>query len=119
MPVIDFHIHVGDLKEMQPWVQNYFQNYAKVSGVEEVVGKDGRMDPGALVSLLNRNGVDYAVILAELSPITTGITSNEFVSDFCRGHKELIPFASVNPFLNTHAGEEVERCTKELGMKGI
>jgi predicted TIM-barrel fold metal-dependent hydrolase len=119
MPIIDFHIHVGDLKEMKPWVQDYFQNYGKVSGVEEVVGKDGQMDPGALVSLLNRNGVDYAVILAELSPITTGITSNEFVSDFCRGHKELIPFASVNPFLNTHVGEELERCVKELGMKGI
>jgi predicted TIM-barrel fold metal-dependent hydrolase len=119
MPVIDFHIHVGDLKEMKPWVQDYFQNYGKVSGVEEVVGKDSRMDPQALVSLLNRNGVDYAVILAELSPITTGMTSNEFVSDFCRGHKELIPFASVNPFLHTHVGEELERCAKELGMKGI
>jgi len=119
MPVIDFHIHVGDLKEMKPWVQDYFQNYGKGSGVEEVIDKDGRMDPGALVSLLKGNGVDYAVILAELSPITTGITSNEFVSDFCRGHKELIPFASVNPFLNTHVAEELERCVKELGMKGI
>jgi predicted TIM-barrel fold metal-dependent hydrolase len=119
MPVIDFHLHIGDPAQMKPWVITYFQNYGKGSGAEEVIGKDGRMDPSALVEMLRANGVDYAVILAELSPITTGIISNEQVAEFCKGRKELIPFANLNPYLSTRLGEELERCIHELGMKGI
>lgn len=119
MPVIDFHVHIGDPGGQKPWVIAYFENYGKGSGAEEVVGKDGRMDPSALVDLLSGNGVDFAVILAELSPITTGITSNEQVADFCQGRKELIPFANLNPYFTTRLGEELERCVHELGMKGI
>jgi len=119
MPVIDFHLHIGDPAQMKPWVITYFQNYAKGSGAEEVIGKDGRMDPSALVEMLRANGVDYAVILAELSPITTGIISNEQVAEFCKGRKELIPFANLNPYLSTRLGEKLERCIHELGMKGI
>jgi len=119
MPVIDFHLHIGDPAQMKPWVITYFQNYGKGSGAEEVIGKDGRMDPSALVEMLRANGVDYAVILAELSPITTGITSNEQVAEFCKGRKELIPFANLNPYLSTRLGEKLERCIHELGMKGI
>lgn len=119
MPVIDFHVHIGDPGQMKPWVITYFQNYGKGSGAEEVIGKDGRMDPSALVEMMRKNGVDYAVILAELSPITTGIISNEHVAEFCKGRKELIPFANLNPYLSTRLGEELERCVHELGMKGI
>jgi uncharacterized protein len=119
MPVIDFHVHIGDPQEMKPWVVTYFQNFGKGSGAEGVIGKDGRMDPDFLVELLKRNGVDYAVILAELSPITTGTTSNEYVSEFCRGRRELIPFANLNPFLSTRLGDELARCVWDLGMKGM
>jgi predicted TIM-barrel fold metal-dependent hydrolase len=119
MPDIDFHVHIGDPGQMKPWVITYFQNYGKGSGAEEVIGKDGRMDPSALVEMMRKNGVDYAVILAELSPITTGIISNEHVAEFCKGRKELIPFANLNPYLSTRLGEELERCVHELGMKGI
>lgn len=119
MPVIDFHVHIGNLEDMKPWVKEFFQNYGQGSGAEKVVDKDGRMDPSALVDLLHENGVDYAVILAELSPITTGIVSNEFVANFCKGKKELIPFANLNPYLSTRLGEELERCVNDLGMKGV
>lgn len=119
MPVIDFHVHVGNPQDMKPWVIKFFQNYGKGSGAEEVVGQDGKMDPSALVEMLHKNGVDYAVILAELSPITTGMVSNEFVAEFCKGKKELIPFANLNPYLCSRLGEELERCVNELGMRGI
>jgi len=119
MPVIDFHIHIGDAGGMKPWVTSFFQNYGKGSGAEEVIGKDGRMDPAALVGMLRKNGVDYAVILAELSPITTGMTSNEDVAEFCKSRKELIPFANLNPYLSSRLGEELERCVRDLGMRGI
>jgi len=119
MPVIDFHIHICNPGEVKPWVISFFENYGKGSGAEEVIGEDGRMDPSALVDMLRKNGVDYAVVLAELSPITTGIVSNEYVVEFCRGRKELIPFANLNPYLCARLGEELEKCINGLGMKGI
>jgi uncharacterized protein len=119
MPVIDFHVHIGDPQAMKPWVMTFFQNYGKGSGAEGVIGKDGRMDPNFLAEHLKRNGVDYAVVLAELSPITTGITSNEYVSEFCRGRQELIPFANLNPFLSMRLADELERYVQDLGMKGL
>jgi predicted TIM-barrel fold metal-dependent hydrolase len=119
MPVIDFHVHIGDPQAMKPWVMTFFQNYGKGSGAEGIIGKDGRMDPNLLVEHLKRNGVDYAVVLAELSPITTGITSNEYVSEFCRSRQELIPFANLNPFLSARLADELERYVQDLGMKGL
>jgi predicted TIM-barrel fold metal-dependent hydrolase len=112
-------MHVGDPSDLKPWVLAYFQSYGKGSGAERVMGKDGRMDPAALVDLMHESGVDYGVILAELSPITTGITTNERVAEFCQGRKELIPFGNLNPFFSPHLGEELERCVSDLGMKGI
>ncbi|MBI5966468.1 MAG: amidohydrolase [Deltaproteobacteria bacterium] len=119
MPVVDFHVHIGNSEEMKPWVVSYFENYGKESGAEEVADKNGRIDPCALVDLLKRNGVDYAVILAELSPITTGMVSNEQVAEFCKGRKELIPFANLNPYLSARLAEELERCVQGLAMKGV
>ena len=119
MPVVDFHIHIGSTASMKPWVVAYFQNYGKGSGAEEVINREGKTDPSALVELLKKNGVDYAVVLAELSPITTGMVSNEEVTEFCKGRRELIPFANLNPYLNARLGDELERCVHELGMRGI
>lgn len=119
MPVVDFHIHVANPEDLKPWVLKYFQDYGQGSGAEGVVGKDGRMDPGALVDLLHKNGVDFGVILAELSPITTGTTSNEYVAQFCRSRKELIPFANLNPYLTSRLGDELEKCVQDLEMRGI
>jgi len=119
MPVVDFHVHIGNSDEMKPWVVTYFQNYAQDSGAGEVMDKNGQIDPSALVDLLRRNGVDYAVILAELSPITTGMVSNERVAEFCAGRRKLIPFANLNPYLSARLDEELERCVQDLGMKGV
>jgi len=119
MPVVDFHVHIGASDQMKPWVVNYFENYGRESGAEEVTDKSGRIDPSALVDLLKRNGVDYAVILAELSPITTGMVSNDQVAEFCKGRKELIPFANLNPYLSARLEEELKRCVQDLGIKGV
>jgi len=43
-----------------------------------------------------------AVALAELSPITTGVLSNEAVAELCQEVDCLIPFCSINPFLDSH-----------------
>ena len=72
MTVIDFHLHVMDLEQLQPWTTEYLIRSS---------GRDldylGRLmtSPELLVEMLRQNGVDYAVVITEISPITTGVIS--------------------------------------------
>jgi hypothetical protein len=79
---------------------------------------------------LQQHGVDWAVALAEMNPVTTGMTPNEFVADLCaqanaqpdpaRGPRgRLLPFASLNPFLVGDLGAELERLVREGGFRGF
>ncbi|MDQ7794767.1 MAG: amidohydrolase family protein [bacterium] len=115
-PVIDFHLHpvVGDT--YHPWV---------VEWMREVAGPDledrlrALADPGAFVAFLEASGVDRGVVLAEMSPITTGTISNEDVARFCRGRDRLIPFCSLNPYLIADPAAELERLAGEFAFRGI
>lgn len=119
-PVIDFHLHVGAQGMTKEFVSSWVQGFISMgSGMEKVVDEKGALSPGLLEELLEENGVDYGVCLAELSPITTGVTDNDFVARFCRDRRKLIPFGNVNPFMVRDPREELRRCLDELGMKGI
>ncbi len=119
-PVIDFHLHVGSLDMNKSFVSEWVQGFiAMGSGLEKVATAEGEIDPHKLEMLLEENGVDYGVCLAESSPITTGITTNEYVADFCKNASRLIPFANVNPYLVTDPKEELKYCLEDLGMKGL
>ena len=116
MTVIDFHLHVMDLEQLQPWTTEYLIRSS---------GRDldylGRLmtSPELLVEMLRQNGVDYAVVITEISPITTGVISNEAVAEFCQGQKALIPFANINPSLVANPARELERYVTEMGFKGL
>ena len=77
------------------------------------------MNPDGLSHYLKEQGVDHAVILAENSPITTGIVSNEFVRDFCKGKREFIPFASVDPKMHDNPELRLRKLVSEWGFKGL
>jgi predicted TIM-barrel fold metal-dependent hydrolase len=68
---------------------------------------------------MDKYGVDYAVILAEYSPLTTGIATNEKVAEFCRGNDRLIPFCSVNPSIHSNMGQMLEDLCLNQGFKGL
>lgn len=116
MPVIDFHLHPAKYETYQPGAKGY---------LESVIGEDmeryiARMaTPEAVVDMLEESGVDYAIVLAELSPITTGMMSNEGVAEFCQASERLIPFANINPYLVASPAEELERWVKGLGFRGL
>ncbi len=119
-PVIDFHIHIGTMDMSKPFVAEWVQGFiAMGSGLEKVATEAGELDPLKLDALLEENGVDYGVCLAEYSPITTGITTNEYAAKFCQKASRLIPFANVNPYLVTNPREELRHCLDNLGMKGL
>lgn len=118
--VIDFHLHIGSKEMTKPFVWNWIEEFSKMgNSLEEVVSEKGEVDPGKLSSYLKRNGVDYGICLAEYSPITTGVVTNEYVASFCEGYSNLIPFANINPYLVTRPEEELKYCLDELGMKGL
>lgn len=119
MPVIDFHLHVAAVEDYNPWVIEWVSNKISPSREEAEAYIRRYLTPAGINQLLDENGVDYAVALAEMSPITTGVTSNDWVADFCRGNPRLIPFANINPYLVTHPADELRRCAKELGMRGL
>lgn len=113
---IDFHVHLGLYESSKPWVTEWIKRSHPV-GYEEYITRYN--DPGEFEELLSSEGVDYACVLAELSPISTGICSNEQVHDFCRGRKKLIPFCDINPYLHTDLGEELRRKVEDQGFRGV
>ena len=113
--VIDFHLHAGIYHEVHPWVTEWIKTQIEdpATFVKDVLTPEG------ITRYLRENGVDYAVALAELSPITTGMLSNEQVAELCRGTDCLIPFCNVNPFLVADLAGELARCVTEMGFRGV
>jgi len=114
MKVLDFHVHIGRKADWHPWVHELMKNGdpAQYERLDEL------MEPKALEAFLRGQGIDRAVVLADNSPITTGVVSNEFVADFCKGHDFFIPFCSIHPF-DDDLVKDTRRCIKKLGFRGI
>ena len=94
-PIIDFHFHIGHYDEYHPWVIEWM----KTATEDPEAFVSSVLTPERIARYLRENGVDYAVALAEISPITTGVLSNEAVAELCQEVDRLIPFCSINPFL--------------------
>ncbi len=88
------------------------------------------LTPEGIRRYLQEHGIDYAVALAEVCPITTGTCSNEYTIDFVnqanaipdpdngpRGR--LIPFASPNPYIDNDLAERTGELVEDLGFRGI
>jgi predicted TIM-barrel fold metal-dependent hydrolase len=113
---IDFHVHLGLYTYHHPWVTEWVKQ-VHPEGYDEYINRYS--DPAAFEDLLSAEGVDYACILAELSPVTTGMCTNEQVRDFCRGRNKLIPFCDINPYMFTDLGEELRRKVNDDGFRGL
>ena len=116
MPVIDFHLHIMDAAQLQPWTTDYLVE-SSGKGMEHLTRL--MTSPDLLLDMLHENGVDRAVVLTEISPITTGVISNEAVAEFCEGQDALTPFANINPFMVSNPAQELERCVLEMGFQGL
>jgi predicted TIM-barrel fold metal-dependent hydrolase len=114
-PVIDFHFHAGLYHEYHPWVIEWMES--EIEDPEAFVNTV--LTPEAITRYLSENGVDYAVALAEISPITTGVLSNEAVAELCQEADCLIPFCSINPFLVADLAGELERYVTDMGFGGL
>jgi predicted TIM-barrel fold metal-dependent hydrolase len=115
-PRIDFHVHLGVYHDQKPWVTEWIKKSHSV-GYEECMLRYS--DPGEFEELLSAEGIDYACVLAELSPVTTGVCTNEQVRAFCKGRKKLIPFCDINPHLFTDLGSELRHKIEVEGFRGL
>jgi uncharacterized protein len=125
--LIDFHVHVSRSEHERPWVLEFAQSQYD-GDLWPLV--DSVMTPAAIRPFLQGHGIDWAVALAEVCPVTTGVTPVEFVADLCAranalpdpaaGPKgRLIPFCSINPYETNDLAAELERLVVELGFRGI
>jgi len=115
MLVMDFHFHVAKYHMWKPWVHEYMRN-VNPKIYEDF---DAFMAPKNILKLLDNEGIDYAVLLAEIAPLTTGTVENEFIVDFCRLSERLIPFASINPVTDSNPSVTLTKLVKDYEMKGL
>ncbi|UCF09261.1 MAG: amidohydrolase [Thermoplasmata archaeon] len=113
--IIDFHVHIGKQEHWHPWVNELF------SGANPELYKDFDkiMNPDGLERYLKKQGLDHAVILAENSPVTTGVVPNTYVEEFCRRKDMFIPFASMDPRTEVHPKENLRRLVEKNGFAGL
>ncbi len=112
--VIDFHVHIGRKEHWHEWIHTY-QKEVRSEYYEKY---EQMIDPQKFALYLKEHNIEKAVILPEISPITTGIVSNEYVLEFCQGEDIFVPFCTVNPSLVSHPAKEIKKFI-EMGAKGI
>lgn len=112
--VIDFHIHAGNPSDWHPWVMEF----VSMVNPEAEAQLDMCQTQEGLLSFLDDQGVDHAVILAETSPVTTGVVSNNRVRDLCAGSDRLTPFASFHPLEVADQAGTVSQLADE-GFQGL
>jgi predicted TIM-barrel fold metal-dependent hydrolase len=112
--VLDFHIHAGNPADWHPWVMEFV---SVVNPDAEDQLKRAQTQEG-LLAFLDDQGIDHAVILAETSPVTTGVVSNARVKSLCKGSDRLTPFASFHPLEVDDLGQTVRDLAEE-GFRGL
>lgn len=116
MKIIDFHTHSVYYETMTEGYKKFLTDQGD-RNLPEFIKK--YKSPREFLNLLDENRVEYAVVMTELSPITTGMVGNDFVHEFCQASPRLIPFASINPYLVYNTALELERLVAEIGFKGL
>ncbi|MCW2658515.1 MAG: Amidohydrolase 2 [Jatrophihabitans sp.] len=108
-PLIDVHLHPARLDGLKlPW-EVWVQDFDSPA-LRELYRDDNTVDPAGFDALLEAEGVDVAVTLAEYSPKVTGTQAVEDMAALSAHNPARIKFAgNVNPHLHHPVEEEVAR----------
>ena len=113
--VIDFHIHIGDVRHYAPGVIDFFNSnnsYYRENCVDNVTS-------ASVLEYLRRQGVELAVTMAEYNPRSSGTVPKEFIADVCAGHDKLIAFAAIDFDSEVPPVEQLKYSVEKLGMRGL
>ncbi len=110
---IDFHVHFGKPHQWKPWVTQWWKrmNPEDYPLIENLTRE-------SFLSHLDKEGVEYAVILPERAPHITCDVTTEEVLEFCRGTKRLVPFSNININISSCPYRELEEHI-DKGVKGL
>ncbi|HSF82965.1 MAG TPA: amidohydrolase family protein [Anaerolineales bacterium] len=125
--IIDFHFHLSKPEHELPWVMEWIRSNFP-GDIDELV--EQVLTPAGLRQYLQANEIDWAVGLAEVSPLTTGWASNEYVGELCAAANDLAdpasgprgrlaPFASLNPYIVNDLAGELLRLVEEYQFLGL
>lgn len=111
--IIDFHVHLAAREHLNPEAEAFCDSFWRERG-----DWDALLTPEGIDAYLASEGVDYAVGLAEVSPLTTGVTTNEYLWQRFRASKRLLLFANPNPSTTRSLDDEIRRLAR-LGFRGV
>lgn len=114
-PVVDMHMHPLFPETWNPGTIEYMRS-VNPNIVEEAAAF---ADPMHLRRLLDAQGIDHAVLLAEEAPATSGMITNEEVQDYVAGIPGLHFFASINPLLEADPRQKLEILLARGPVAGI
>ncbi len=118
MRVFDCHVHVQPWEQMHPGVRAVMSgNRPDLPEIQEALS-----DPGRLLALMDREGVERAALINYVAPEVMGFdrTANDWVSRYVRSHEDrLLAVGSVHPRHEPDAGAETRRLFETLGIRMI
>jgi len=117
--VVDFHTHLFPPGAMDEAALSPLRARGLLHHMADLVCGDGSIEPAQLARFFAAEGVAHSVVLAEVTPLTTGISSNEFVGEYCQGVDGLIPFCSPNPYLERDPTRAMEHLVSRYGFQGV
>lgn len=117
--VVDFHTHLFPPGQIDDAAMAALRERGLLHQMANLVCGDGTIEPAQLASYFAAEGVDHSVVLAEVTPLTTGISSNEFVGEYCQGVDALVPFCSPNPYLDRDLVAVTEKLVARYDFRGV
>jgi predicted TIM-barrel fold metal-dependent hydrolase len=117
--VVDFHTHLFPPGEMDEAAMAPLRTRGLLHHMADLVCGDGTIEPAQLAQYFAAEGVERSVVLAEVTPLTTGISSNQFVGEYCQGVDALVPFCSPNPYLDRDLVAVTEKLVSRYDFRGV
>jgi uncharacterized protein len=110
LKVVDAHLHVPRLSTVSSAWMQWAVDYGRDSGWQTVFDQAGDPDPAGLDAMLDKEGVDAALLFAEYSPGATGIQPVEDLLPLIAHNPNRCRLvANVNPRLHHPPAAEAER----------
>jgi uncharacterized protein len=110
MPLVDAHVHVPRLSTLKPAWREWAVRYAGRYDWRFAYDEAGNPVPAALDALMEREGVDRALLFCEYSPRATGIQPIEDNLPLVKQNPVRFRLvANVNPHLHHPVASEMER----------
>jgi predicted TIM-barrel fold metal-dependent hydrolase len=118
-PLVDAHVHLARIPTLKMRWERWTMHRRTDGDPAELYDDEGSPIPERFGALLEREGVDCAILLAEYSPRVTGIQSIEDMVAVAQHDPARIRVAAnVNPHLHYPVAAEVER-QLELGAVAL